>query len=53
MENHETRLPRPILGHGDNFLKVMTKTDLPYNTSGDLRPAGDLSHFEQASDIYL
>ena len=29
----------------------MTKTDLPYNTAGDLRPAGEPSHFDQASDI--
>ena len=33
----------------------MTKTDLPYNTAmntaGDLRPAGESSHFDHASDI--
>jgi hypothetical protein len=23
------------------FEKVMTKTDLPYSTAGDMRPAGD------------
>ena len=29
----------------------MAKTDLPYNTAGDLGPAGDPSDFEQASYI--
>ena len=30
-----------LLVTGEIIRKVMTKTDLPYNTAGDLRPAGD------------
>ena len=32
---------------GEIIRKDMTKTDLPYNTAGDLGPAGDPSDFEQ------
>ena len=33
-----------FLGPKDNFLKkVITKTDVPYSTVGDLRPADDPS----------
>ena len=38
------RLSKLFLGPGDIFFeKVMTKTDLSYNTAGDLRSAGDPS----------
>ena len=37
--------------------KFMTKTDLPYITAGDLRPAGDPSHaiddFKIAGDVWF
>jgi hypothetical protein len=38
------RFSRLFLGPRDNFPeKFMTKTDLPYNTAGDSRLAGDPS----------
>ena len=48
------RLSRLFLGPGDIFFgKVMTKTDLPYSTAGDLRPAGEPSPTIDDSKIYV
>jgi hypothetical protein len=35
---------------GEIIRKVMTKIDLPYNTAGDLRPAGDWGNYSKSYD---
>jgi hypothetical protein len=37
-----------LLVTGEIIRKIMTKTDLPYNTAGDLGPAGDWGNYSKS-----
>jgi hypothetical protein len=49
LDNWVTRLSRPFSGSGDFPSRNYDENRFAINTAGDLRPAGDPSHFEQAS----